>query len=729
MTLRSQTLVKTLAPIFWFGATLNAAPFIDLDRNGLSDIWEIAFDAQGLDPNADNDNDGATNAQECEHGTDPFDPESVFSFDGISAAEDGVAFTFNGAPNQSYYFEVSDDLVRWEEGPEHVVSQGGTTQLVAENAPGEVVFLRFRIGADQDKDGLTDFEESLLGYDPLSQHSDPQFSGGDSARLVKALTSDESLTINGRVHQGVKPTLEEASRFLHQATLGAVMDDIESVANTGFDTWIQNQFQEEAGIISPAMDWWIDNVDPVFFVHRRYAWWEQVMTSDDLLRQRLAVALGEIYVLSDESLDGGASTTGMADFYDRLLQHSFGNWRDLLRDVSLHPAMGFYLSHLQNRKADPEENRFPDENYAREIMQLFSIGLFELNPDGTRKIDEDGNDIPTYDNTDITNFARIFTGFSYGGDTNDIETPWKFFFGDWVWDEPMKAWIGEHDTDSKTLLRGQVLPAFADDPGRTPMDDFEDAIDNLYYHPNVGPFICYRLIQRLIKSNPSPGYVQRVSQIFDDNGQGVRGDMKSVVTAILLDPEARSLAALDDPHSGRLREPYLRWVRLVKSLGAKSGNGTFLIPDWSHLEEMGQRLMSSPSVFNFFLPDFVATGEMADADLVGPEFQILTATTAMATQNVYGGALMWGFGIWDDESPGDQMHFDLEEEVALLEEGNLQGVIDRLDLLLTYGQLRDDTRQILQDAYDGRAGWFDTRQTVAMLVRIVLLSPEFAIIR
>lgn len=729
MNRSSSAVISLFSRVFSVALLPAATAVVDLDGNGFSDVWEAAFDAQNLDPNGDEDNDGSSNLQECENGTDPYDANSVFQFEGVEKDPEGVAFLFNGVENQSYYFEVSSDLSNWEEGSEYVVSGGGQTRLVAETNPGEIRFMRFRVGADQDHDGLTDFEESLIGYNPLSPHSDPSFQGGDSARIVKALTSDETLTINGRQIQGTKPSLEEAARFLHQATLGAVMEDIESVAETGYDSWIQNQFQEEPGYISPAMDWWIENVDPVFFVHRRFAWWEQVMTSNDLLRQRMAAALGEIYVLSDESLDGGASTTGMADFHDRLLDHSFGNWRDLLRDVSLHPAMGFYLSHLQNRKADPAENRFPDENYAREIMQLFSIGLFELNPDGTRKQDENGDDIPTYDNEDITNFARVFTGFSFGGPDNDPNVFWKFFFGDWVWDEPMNVWIGEHDLESKTLLRGTVLPSFAEDPGRTPMDDFEDAIDNLFHHPNVGPFICFRLIQRLIKSNPSPGYVRRVAQVFDDNGQSVRGDMQAVVTAILLDPEARSLTALTDPNGGRLREPYLRWVRLVKTLNAKSSDGTYLIPDWSHLEEMGQRLMSSPSVFNFFLPDYIAAGEMAEADLVGPEFQILTATTAMATQNVYGNALMWGFGLWDEEQPGAQMSFELEEEVALLNEGNLDGVIDRLDLLLTYGQLRDDTRQILVDAYNGRAGWFDTRQTVAMLVRIIVLSPEFAVMR
>ena len=708
-------------------AAVAAPSMVDLDGDGMSDVWQLAFDAFGLDGAGDEDGDGFTNAEESALGTAPRDASSRFVFEGWKVREGGLELRFEGAAGQNYFVETSEDLVNWSPSDEAVVSAGGATELLARHDGESVRFMRFRVGADRDGDGISDYEEELLGYDSLSRNSGFDFVGGDLARVVASLTSGEALTVGERQVEGRLPTLEESSRFLAQAALGATLPEIERVAELGFAAWIEEQIAEEPGLIEPGMEWWYRNEENLFFVHRRYAWWEQVMTSPDLLRQRLAVALSEIYVVSDAAIDGEASTRGMANFYDMLLRNAFGNWRDLLRDVTLHPVMGYYLSHLQNRKADPAANRYPDENYAREIMQLFSIGLFELNPDGTRRKDGNGEDIPTYDNGDITNFARVFTGLSYGGPNNKSTDWWAFYSGQWVWNQPMKAWIGEHDVEAKALLRGEVLPAFADAPGRVPMDDVEDAIDNLFEHPNVGPFICYRLIQRLVKSNPTPEYVARVSAIFGDNGRGVRGDLRAVTTAILLDTEARSLGALKDPHGGRLREPYLRWVRLVKSLRAESSNGTFLIPDWSHLEEMGQRVMSSNSVFNFYLPDFEVAGEMLEAGLVGPEFQILTATTAMATQNIFGSSMMWSFGLWDDERPGDQMRFNFTEEQALLASEGLEAVIDRLDLILTYGQLREDTKEIMRTAYNGRPNWFDQRLAVALLVRIVMLSPEFAV--
>ena len=705
-----------------------SAALIDMDRDGMSDVWEVAFDAQELDPGVDTDGDGQTNLQESSHGTDPFDAQSRFAMVALEARSDGVAFVFDGVENQSYYLEESQNLLDWQAGEELVVSDGGEETLLGSHGEAGVRFMRFRVGADQDYDGISDYEESLLGYDPFSPHSISGYSGGDMAYLMDRFSSGESITIKGQQMQAPKPTMEEASRFLSQAALGANMDEIASVSQMGYGAWIEDQFTRGPGLIEPRVHWWRENDDNVFFVHRRYAWWEQVMSSDDLLRQRMATALGEVYVLSDEALDGGAAVEGMAHFYDMLLRHSFGNWRDILRDVSLHPAMGFYLSHLQNRKASAAENRFPDENFAREVMQLFSIGLFELNPDGSRANDAQGNDIPTYNNEDITNFARVFTGFSYGGPNNSTNVPWQFLFGQWVWNAPMKVWLEEHDTEEKHLLRGTVLPSFADDPGRTPMDDFEDAMDNLYFHPNVGPFIIYRLIQRLVKSNPSPEYVRRVAQVFDDNGQGVRGDMQAVIKAILLDVEARSLAAYDDPHAGRLREPYLRWTRLVKTFGETTTGENYLIPDWSHLEEMGQRIMSSTSVFNFFLPDYVVPGEMADAGLVGPEFQILTSSTAISTQNIYGNAMMWGYGRWM-EGNGHLFRFNFPDEIALLNADGLEALIDRLDLLMTHGQLRDDTRQLVWDVYNNRPGWFSQAQSISMMVKVILMSPEYAIFR
>ncbi len=705
--------------------------FVDLDGDELSDVWEFAFDARDISADGDEDGDGRSNREECEHGTDPFDPDSRFESYRFELVPSGVAFLFEGLEGQSYSVEESADLVEWTDGGASVFSDGGPEQIVSESNDGGVRFMRFRVGGDQDGDGLTDFEEKLLGYDPFAHNSSDTFGAGDLARFIENVFSDGTFEVAGRQIEGTAPTLEEASRFLTQASLSSRIQDIETVSSVGFDAWIDAQFLETPGYIQPGVEWWYENEENVFWVHRHYSWWDQIMNSPDLLRQRIAVALSEIYVVSDQALDGGAATRGMADFYDMLLDNSFGNWRDLLKDTSLHPAMGVYLSHLKNRKANPSENRYPDENYAREIMQLFSIGLFELNPDGTRKSDESGEDIPTYDNDDITNFARVFTGFAYGGSSNSTDISWHFDYGEWIWDAPMKAWEHEHDQDPKILLNGTVLPAYADDPGRTVMDDFEDAMDNLFEHPNVGPFIAYRLIQRLVKSNPSPEYVQRVGLVFDDNGQGVRGDMKSVVKAILLDVEARSLGAYNDLHAGRLREPYLRWVRILTSLGAGTvDGGKPLIPDWSHPSEMGQRVMSANSVFNFFQTDYVPQGEMADAGLVGPEFQVLNSSTAMATQNIYGNAIMWGLAYRDDDGDGDydpSITFEFTDEVALLRSDGVEAVIDRLDLVLFHGTMMDSTRQIMLDAYTGRANWFDDRLTVGMLVRIAMLSAEFAV--
>jgi len=260
------------------------------------------------------------------------------------------------------------------------------------------------------------------------------------------------------------------------------------------------------------------------------AWWGRVMELPKLrpddtatqlpdpLRQRIGFCLSQIFVISDRMEDLGESPIGMANYYDMLLTHTFGNFRDLLVDVSLHPCMGIYLSHLGNQKANPAANRFPDENYAREIMQLFSIGLWQLHPDGTRVLDPQGQPVATCTNADITQFARIFTGPAFvGSNTNFGLYPCDFTV-------PMKAWDAEHDLAPKSLLRGTITPtstASAGNTGTATMLDENAAVDNLFNHPNVGPIIGRLLIQRFVTSNPSPAYIGRVSAAFANNGQGV----------------------------------------------------------------------------------------------------------------------------------------------------------------------------------------------------------------
>jgi uncharacterized protein (DUF1800 family) len=419
--------------------------------------------------------------------------------------------------------------------------------------------------------------------------------------------------------------------------------------------------------------------------------------------------LSEIFVVSDNVDAVRENPVGMANYYDMLLDNSFGNFRDLLGDVSLHPIMGVYLSHLRNERSDPARSRFPDENYAREVMQLFSVGLFELRPDGTLFTNAEGDPIPTYDNSDITEFAKIFTGLSFDSPAPD------FRGGTPVWTRPMRMYQDRHEPGPKYLLRAGFVP-----PGQSGMQDIDDAIDNLFNHPNVGPFIGRRLIQRLITSNPSPEYIRRVTAVFDNNGDGVRGDMRSVVRAILMDPEARQLPNGTETRRGRLRESYLRRVHLARAFDAANLLGTYPITDRNAPTDFGQLPVSSPTVFNFFLPDHQPTGEIADADLFAPEFQIMTAVTAIASANALQSQVE---GLMNnDDDPMNEVRLDLSNEFAI--GANSRALIDRLDLLLMYGNMSVPMRRILVNALEQLP---DPIERVEMAIHLISISPEYVV--
>jgi uncharacterized protein (DUF1800 family) len=320
-----------------------------------------------------------------------------------------------------------------------------------------------------------------------------------------------------------------------------------------------------------------------------------------------------------------------------------------------------YLSHLGSQKPNPALNRYPDENYAREIMQLFTVGLWELNADGARKLDAQGLPIATYTNADITQFARVFTGLAFGGENEN--------FGLWPRDfsTPMKAWDEEHDLAPKTLLRGTVPPARTASPadfGAATLLDVNEAVDNLFYHPNVGPFIGKQLIQRLVTSNPSPAYIGRVAAAFADNGQGGGlGDMKAFIRAILLDPEARSAAAMEDPKDGKLREPFLRCVNLMRAFNAASSSGWYYL-DAFHLDHV-QEPMKSPCVFNFYLPNYAPPGVLTEQGLATPEFQIINATSAMMAPNYFWTAITDGLHRWGTGNPNYETRLNLTQEMLL----------------------------------------------------------------
>lgn len=721
-----------LRPFFTLTLTLGyalgiapASAQLDLNGDGLSDLWQLRYALNNSQPGDDPDGDGMSNLEENIAGTNPLDPSSCFEVP-ITASADRArsVLTWNGVAGKQYFVEGSNLLNTWSQPSNMMISSGGPESISLNNDQ-EIQFWRVGVrDIDRDADGLSDAEELMLGFDPTDPHSAPSQSGesgGDLARAVSLLTTNASFSLGGVNVTGTAPESTELNRFLTQAVMGASTAEISALEQTTYSAWIEDQFTKASGKIGPELAARLANDLDVFDNHKRHAWWRQFLTSDDALRQRVAFALSQIFVISDEA---SLNPYGMGTYYDMLLDNSFGNVRDLLQDVTLHPIMGVYLSHLKNRKADPSINRFPDENYAREVMQLFTIGLFELYEDGTRKKDTAGNDIPTYTNEDITNFARVFTGLSYGGSENDTNNRNDFFWGDRDRLAPMKLWEQEHDQGSKALLNGVTLPAYADDPGRTGMDDINDTLDHLFNHPNTGPFLSRLLLQRMVTSNPSPGYIQRVAQVFADDGNGVRGNMKAIIKAILLDSEARQLS--ESPMAGKLREPFIRYARLGRIFTARAADDSYLVPNWGVKSDLGQRWLSAPSVFNYYLPDHQPSGDLAEANLFGPEFQIMTAVTSISSQNFYKRKFDEGTINEPWTADGQKVNFQWDTELALT--SNPVQLVEHLNGLIAAGQLSARTRGIISDRVaEISSSRQDRRLREAM--RLIYLSPDFAIFR
>jgi len=503
----------------------------------------------------------------------------------------------------------------------------------------------------------------------------------------------------------------QASRFLAQASLGADYEEIQRTARLWPNAWLAEQFIRPIGYQQPMLDARLRTGLEVSSEHRRWSWWQQVMRGPDPLRQRVALALSEIFVVSDNSDAVASNPIGAANYYDMLLKNAFGNYRDLLRDVSLHPMMGAYLSHLRNDKSDPRSGRYPDENYAREVMQLFSIGLFQLRPDGTFLRDGRGQPIPTYDNSDITEMAKIFTGLAFDGPDRD------FSGGTEVWTKPMRMYEEHHERGPKRLLRGQYVPA-----GQNGIQDVDAAIDNLFRHPNVGPFIARRLIQRLVTSNPSPAYVERVASAFANDGHGVRGSLKAVISAILLDTEARTWPTSGGITKGMLRESFLRRVHFARAFDAANRAGSYPISDGGAPDDFGQRPLSSPTVFNFFLPDHKPTGIIADAGLYAPEFQIVTAVTAITSANALYGQVR---GVMNnDDNDALEVRLDLHDEIAIASDAN--ALVNRLDLILMYGTMSNPMRQVLLRALGQLR---DPERRVTTALQLIAIAPEYAVLQ
>ncbi|MBE2216240.1 MAG: DUF1800 family protein [Opitutaceae bacterium] len=510
---------------------------------------------------------------------------------------------------------------------------------------------------------------------------------------------------------GGAPTANDVSRFLQQATFGPTQAEIDRLRGLGFNAWLDEQIALPPSYHLPALETKLAElraVDPEAGVgqnHRREIWWNRAVLAPDQLRQRVAFALSEILVVSDASDNLGGEVFGLTWYYDMLQRNAFGNFRTLLEDVTRSPAMAIYLSMLRNQKPDPSRGIYPDENYAREVMQLFSIGLNKLHPDGTLVLDTDGLPIPTYTQETISGFAHVFTGWSY---FSTAATP-SFLGGARDMLNPLQMYEAYHDTGDKRALEGWVIPG-----GATGAADLQTVLDMLFNHPNVGPFLCRQLIQRLVTSNPSPGYVYRVARVFEDNGSGVRGDLAAVVRAILLDYEARSTDAAANPSFGKLREPLIRLTAMWRAFGAVPGTqGSYYYSGAT--TNFAQSPLSASTVFNFFEPGYVSPGLLATANLVAPEFQITTATTIVLTSNALRSATF-----------GNLSTVTLDLTAINAYQNDPAGMVDWLNTLLMGGSMSSGMRTTVIDAVT-RISATTANERARTAINLITISPEYAI--
>ncbi|MFO1327710.1 MAG: DUF1800 domain-containing protein [Rubrivivax sp.] len=499
----------------------------------------------------------------------------------------------------------------------------------------------------------------------------------------------------------------QAARFLLQATLGATDADIAAVRSQGYEAWLDAQIATPpssgnwAWLESKGLHTNPDARNAAIGVDAQV--WQRLISAPDSLRQRVALALSEIFVVGFDGLSGIYKQFKLAAFWDLLAQHAFGSYRTLLEAVTLNAAMGNYLNTAGNQKENAATGRLPDENYAREVMQLFSIGLLQLNEDGSARIGPDGEPLESYTQDDVTQLARVFTGWNYDGRRGDT--------GPEAMGRPMVLNAALHSTLAASFL-GVTVAAGTDGTAALRI-----ALDRLAAHPNVGPFIGRQLIQRLVTSNPSPAYVARVARAFADNGRGVRGDLGAVVKAVLLDDEARSPAGLGDARFGKLREPLLRLLGWARSFKASS-----LSTDWTlgNLSDpstrLGQSPQRAPSVFNFFRPGYVPAGTaIGAAGLVAPEFQI-------ANESSVAGYLNFMLGVSAGRHADLRPDYGAERAVA----ADATALVARVERLLCAGQLGAEARSTIVAAVASlpasTSTQLDTR--VASAVYLVLAAPD-----
>jgi uncharacterized protein (DUF1800 family) len=537
---------------------------------------------------------------------------------------------------------------------------------------------------------------------------------------------------------------EEAVRFLLQAQFSASDAEISSVRSKGYEAWLREQMAAPFGTSGFA---WLDQRGYSTISNTTnyydnsypgdYMIWNQLMTSADAVRKRVALALSEFFVVSLSGLDFSWRSYAIAAWWDLLCVNAFGNFRNLLQEVTLSPAMGYYLNTKGNLKENPTTGRAPDENYGREVMQLFTLGLYLLNIDGTEKRDANGNKIETYTQSDITNIARVFTGWDFDQtqNVNTLEPVNKRNIPNTVFTRiPMRLTPNNHSPLASTFL-GVTVPANSDGVAALKI-----ALDTLFNHPNVGPFFGKQMIQRLVTSNPSPAYVARVASAFNNNGAGVRGDLQAVFAAVLLDVEARGPAGLSQPGFGKLREPMVRLVQWGRTFGINSARGSWKIGDLSNpANQIGQSPLRAPSVFNFFRPGYVPPSTALSASLTpAPEFQLVNESSVGGYLNAMQNTIRNGIFVNAPDLPQSASNANNGFDITAAYTAELALVLDttalvkRLNLLLCAGQMSVANQTLIINALNGTAVTATSsdnakRDRVAAAVLLVMASSEYLI--
>ena len=509
---------------------------------------------------------------------------------------------------------------------------------------------------------------------------------------------------------------KQASRFLMQATFGASPADITRLQNIGYSAWLTEQFNTPTeSYYAPIEPLTGNDVFQTSRMDREVG--KHTIAGQDQLRQRVAYALSQIFVVSFRDGDLQDNPKAISGHMDILQNASFGTYRQLLEAMTLSQPMGLYLDMLKNDKGDPANGLKPNENYAREVLQLFSTGMVKLNADGSIRRDANNNPIPTYGQAEVEGFAKVFTGWSFGGDFGTWYYPTD---GKFQWNKPMNFYPEHHSLDSKLLLDGVTLPA-----GQTGQQDLAAALDNIANNESVAPFISRQLIQRLVTSNPSPAYIGRVVAKFNNNGSGVRGDLKTVIRTILLDAEARRPTAGTASGHGKLREPLVRFLHLLRGTNAFSPTGIYPIeglasPDYG----VGQLHFYSPSVFNFYPPDFAPQGLNANGDgLVAPEFKIHTDGQMVNSTNRAIGT------IWNEKvDNGDGNTVEMDYSLLLSKAGDAAALTDTIETIFAPAGFSAETRrdfiELINETDAGNPSW-----RVKSALYLLVMTPDFCVER